>query len=124
MMVKPDGFLRSISGLFKKGRIMKNYLILTTLILIFFMAVPSSAQEKKSSGKEAAATEVKAEPVNSICPVSAEEVDGEITYEYEGKTYALCCKSCLKKFKADPEKYISRLSEDGKSIQRNKGAKK
>jgi YHS domain-containing protein len=57
-------------------------------------------------------------PVNTICPVSKEEADPEVTYTYNGKTYALCCNSCLKKFKADPEKYISRLSDDGKSIKK------
>jgi YHS domain-containing protein len=59
-------------------------------------------------------------PFNTICPVSTEEADPNITYTYEGKTYALCCNSCLKKFKKDPEKYISRLSEDGKSIKKKK----
>ena len=57
-------------------------------------------------------------PFNTICPVSTEEADPEITYTYKGKTYALCCNNCLKKFKKDPEKYISRLSEDGKSIKK------
>jgi len=57
---------------------------------------------------------------NTICPVSTEEVDPEVTYMYKGKTYALCCNNCLKKFKKDPEKYISKLSEDGKSIVKKK----
>ena len=55
---------------------------------------------------------------NTICPVSSEEADPEITHVVEGKTYAVCCKSCLKKFKADPQKYISKLSEDGKSLKK------
>jgi YHS domain-containing protein len=57
---------------------------------------------------------------NTICPVSTEDIDPEVTYTYKGKTYALCCNNCLKKFKKDPEKYISRLSEDGKSIVKKK----
>lgn len=59
-------------------------------------------------------------PVNTVCPVSGEEIDSEITAVYNGKTYALCCKSCLKKFNKDPEKYVSKLSEDGKSLKKNK----
>ena len=51
---------------------------------------------------------------------SFEEIDSEITATYNGKTYALCCKSCLKKFNKDPEKYVSKLSEDGKSLKKNK----
>ncbi|NWF88575.1 MAG: YHS domain-containing protein [Ignavibacteriaceae bacterium] len=59
-------------------------------------------------------------PINSVCPVSGEEIDPEITAVYKGKTYALCCKSCLKKFNKDPEKYVSKLSEDGKSLKKIK----
>lgn len=51
-------------------------------------------------------------PVNTICPVSKEEADAAITHTYEGKTYAFCCNSCLKKFKGDPEKYISRMNRE------------
>ncbi len=74
--------------------------------------------ELKELNKESAAEEGK--PFNIVCPVSTEEADPNITYTYEGKTYAVCCNSCLKKFKKDPEKYISRLSEDGKSIKKKK----
>ena len=33
-------------------------------------------------------------PVNSVCPVSGEEVDPEVTDAYNGKTYGLCCTKC------------------------------
>ncbi|HEY6906384.1 MAG TPA: YHS domain-containing protein, partial [Ignavibacteriaceae bacterium] len=55
-------------------------------------------------------------PVNTVCPVSGEEIDSKITYTYNGKTYGLCCNKCLKKFKADPEKYISRMKSDEKPV--------
>lgn len=48
--------------------------------------------------------------VNSICPVSGDKVNPEITYEHEGKTYGFCCKGCINKFKKDPEKYIAQMS--------------
>lgn len=59
-------------------------------------------------------------PFNTVCPVSGEEIDSEITSVYNGKTYALCCKKCLAKFNKDPEKYASKLSEDGKSLKKTK----
>jgi YHS domain-containing protein len=59
-------------------------------------------------------------PFNTVCPVSGEEIDSDITATYKGKTYAFCCKRCLKKFNDDPEKYTSKLSEDGKSLKNNK----
>ena len=75
-------------------------------------------ETKKESAKDTEQTIASGKPFNTICPVTSEEVDPEITYTYKGKTYALCCNKCLKKIKADPEKYISRLSEDGKSIKK------
>jgi uncharacterized membrane protein/YHS domain-containing protein len=58
-------------------------------------------------GQEPAESEI-----NKMCPVMPEEeVDPEITLEYEGKTVAFCCDMCWKKFKADPERYLSRLPQ-------------
>lgn len=82
--------------------------------LIFAQEVTKDANTKT----EQTQTVDSNKPFNTVCPVSGEEVDPEITYKYDGKTYALCCKSCLKKFKNDPEKYISKLSDDGKSIKK------
>jgi YHS domain-containing protein len=98
---------------------MKKYLFFL-LFTGLMLSATSFAQEKTSAAKENKEAVVKGEPVNTICPVSAEDADGEITVDYKGTTYALCCKSCLKKFNADPEKYISRLSEDGKSIKKRR----
>ncbi len=54
---------------------------------------------------------------NKVCPVSGEEIKansemGEaITYEYNGKSYNLCCAMCKKDFKNNPEKY-SKIADD------------
>ncbi|MFO7445936.1 MAG: YHS domain-containing protein [Ignavibacteriaceae bacterium] len=79
-------------------------------------------EAKEMSKDEAKPAEVKVvkdgKAANTICPVSKESVDDPIVVEYKGKNYNLCCKSCLKKFTKDPEKYISRLSDDGKSMKK------
>lgn len=81
---------------------------LFVIILFVLSTLTVFAQEKKSSSEPV--KEVKTEKLNEVCPVSKEPIeDNSITHEYKGKTYALCCKSCLKKFKADPEKYVSKL---------------
>lgn len=44
-----------------------------------------------------------------LCPVSGEPVDQEgtsVKFTYLGKEYEFCCEGCLKKFKAEPMKYI------------------
>ena len=112
---------------------MKNLVWVVFVLILglsFISDVYSQEKEKKETKKEAMKEakenmtskdqDMTADKVlNTVCPVSTEDADPEITYTYKGKTYALCCNKCLKKFKADPEKYISRLSEDGKSIKKN-----
>lgn len=57
---------------------------------------------------------------NKVCPVSGEKLeDNDITYTYKGVAYGVCCKKCLAKVEKDPEKYISRLAADGKSLKKN-----
>jgi YHS domain-containing protein len=122
---------------------MKHLLVFPlALLLTIYFSFSSVAQEKKTETiKKVESTEVKTkdsktevqktaeatvkkvvdpQPVNSVCPVSGEEIDSEITATYNGKTYAVCCKSCLKKFNKDPEKYVAKLSEDGKSLKKIK----
>jgi YHS domain-containing protein len=109
---------------------MKNLLFFITILFLGAgLSLTSVAQEKTNDEKKEPQTEQKSDEsvtseegkvFNTICPVSREEIDPEITYEYKGKTYAVCCNNCLKKLKADPEKYISKLSDDGKSIKKKK----
>jgi YHS domain-containing protein len=100
------------------------FLLAVFLIVGTSFSFNTYAQEKtKEEKKENTTVEQKADSnqvFNLVCPVSHEEADPQITYTYKGVTYALCCKRCLKKFKNDPEKYISRLSADGKSIKKKK----
>ncbi|MCS7053236.1 MAG: YHS domain-containing protein [Ignavibacterium sp.] len=74
-------------------------------------AIKTSESENKS--------EVKAEQTvfNTVCPVMGKPVDAELTkVEYEGKIIAFCCSGCEDKFKANPEKFMKNLSEDGKTF--------
>ena len=105
---------------------MKN-LLFFIMILFLGAGLSFNAYAQEESGGDEAKSEQKenistddGEAFNTVCPVSTEPADPEITHTYEGKTYAVCCNNCLKKFKKDPEKYISRLSEDGKSIKKKK----
>ena len=50
--------------------------------------------------------------LNEWCPVMTDEkIDPAITVEYRGKTIAFCCDTCVKKFRANPAKYESRLPQ-------------
>jgi len=51
-------------------------------------------------------------PVNSLCLVSGEKIDSKITADYKGITYAFCCKTCLKKFTKNPDKYVIKYDKE------------
>jgi YHS domain-containing protein len=70
--------------------------------------------KKNSTIQKPQVTKGTGTPVNKMCIVSGEDIDSKITADYKGATYAFCCKTCLKKFTADPEKYVSKL--DSKSL--------
>ncbi|MGB9664365.1 MAG: YHS domain-containing protein [Ignavibacteria bacterium] len=106
---------------------MKVKFLIFVLLIVSFVFNFSVAQEKenqklktqdkielKSATKKDNKLEVK-KIWNEVCPVMGDPVDPETpTVEYNGKIIGFCCKSCIKKFKKDPEKYLKNLSEDGK----------
>ncbi|MBN2129962.1 MAG: YHS domain-containing protein, partial [Sedimentisphaerales bacterium] len=48
----------------------------------------------------------------TTCPVmDGNPIDKNIYVEYKGKKVYFCCKACVEKFKADPEKYVSKLPQ-------------
>ena len=68
-------------------------------------AAPDNGKAVINTGKD-----LSAKIVNTICPVMNEEVDPKVTtVSYKGKVYGFCCKSCIKKFANDPEKYLKKL---------------
>lgn len=48
------------------------------------------------------------------CVVSDEKLGGDMgkpyELEYEGQKILLCCKGCVKKFKAEPAKYLAKIA--------------
>jgi len=47
----------------------------------------------------------------TTCPVMGGAIDKTIFTEYKGKKVYFCCKGCVDTFKADPEKYVSKLPQ-------------
>ena len=109
---------------------MKKIAIITLLVIsgVSFTNL-TNAQEKTKKDSKTVKTEVKAEkvqndevvsvkegkPVNSVCPVSGEELDeDQQLLKYKDEIIAVCCKKCEKKIKADPEKYLKKPKRDKK----------
>lgn len=52
------------------------------------------------------------EAMNKVCPVMPDhKPNGKAFVEYQGKKYGVCCKSCVKKFNRNPEKYLARMAQ-------------
>lgn len=56
-------------------------------------------------------TEAKETKDLGICPVMEGKAQSKYHYNYQGKDYYFCCPSCIETFKADPDKYISKVKE-------------
>lgn len=51
----------------------------------------------------------------STCPVSGEKLGGmgdPVIYNYNGREIRFCCHNCVKKFEANPDKYIKQIDAD------------
>jgi hypothetical protein len=47
------------------------------------------------------------------CIVTGDELgDDPVDVNYKGRLIRLCCKSCVKKFNANPEKYVAILDKE------------
>lgn len=49
----------------------------------------------------------------TTCPVMGGKINKELYVDHDGKRIYLCCAGCVSKVKADPEKYIRQLEDQG-----------
>jgi YHS domain-containing protein len=86
---------------------MKKQMIV--LLTAAFTLSAFAADPSPSAGAIAApSAQISQKAANTVCPVSGDKVGdvGKPVYaQYEGQTIAFCCKSCLKKFNKNPDKY-------------------
>lgn len=47
----------------------------------------------------------------TYCPIMGGEIDGEVFTDYRGVRVYFCCPPCIKRFEADPRRYIPKLPE-------------
>ncbi len=84
-------------------------------VVIGFCCEKCQAKFKEDPSGEKFAAAVKAaagKPVNSTCPLSGEDIDASKTAVHEGQTVGFCCGKCLKKFNAEPAKFIAKVEAD------------
>jgi len=94
---------------------MKKLKTFTAITLaLAYVAAPLTlrAEDKKEAAK--------AYPLTT-CVVSGEklgEMGDPYVFKHEGKEVKLCCKSCLKKFNAEPAKYLKKIEEAEKAAKK------
>jgi len=76
---------------------MKTIAIMLTALLVTLLA---SGQEKELTPQ-------------TTCPVSGEKIVKSAFVDYQGQRIYFCCKGCVSKFEADPEKYMEKFAKDG-----------
>ena len=47
------------------------------------------------------------------CPVMGGKINKEVYVDYQGSRIYFCCPACMDKFKADPEKHLKKLKDQG-----------
>jgi YHS domain-containing protein len=88
--------------------------VLVAGLLCFISSAPAADKDSK----------LKPYPLET-CVVSDEKL-GEMgkpyAHEYKGREIKFCCKSCLKDFNKEPDKYVKKLEEaEAKSKDKDKG---
>jgi len=89
--------------------------ITTIAILTFipFILASCGEQKKEESKSDTVTSTAKPYPLD-VCLVSGEELgsmgDSHV-FVYQDQEIKMCCKKCLKKFNATPDKYVSLLKK-------------
>lgn len=84
----------------------KSILILSLLLLA--IVTGCTKQDTADSKANSKSSKVTLTSVNTHCPIMGEEVDPEVTVEWQGKTVAFCCAECIPDWNAltDEEKQM------------------
>lgn len=103
------------------------YLVLPVMLVLGALALSAGCRKDKPTAgtpgavptKHAAAS-APAQPAASTaaqmieqtnCPVMGGPINKDIFIEYQGKRVYFCCNGCPETFKANPEKYLSKLPQ-------------
>ena len=54
----------------------------------------------------------------TVCPVMGGKINKNLYVEADGKRIYICCAGCIEKVKADPQKYIKELEDQGITLEK------
>lgn len=85
----------------------KSMIVIAAIMLTGFLVC---GQTVKPSTATKAVSEAKAQ---TTCPVMGGKIDKKCFVDVKGKRIYMCCPGCASKIKADPDKYIKQLEDQG-----------
>lgn len=101
---------------------MKRQALLAAVVATFTAVAVLAADESKkpvTPASKPATTQALIPYPLKTCIVSGEPFGGDmgdpIVTSYNGREIKFCCKSCVKKFNKDPEKYLKQMDEQVKA---------
>jgi len=83
-----------------------------------FNADPASHLKKM---EEQGFTPVKTPNPQTKCPVMGGDINRDVFIDHQGKRVYFCCPNCVEKFKADPDKYLKKLEDEGVDLESTPG---
>jgi YHS domain-containing protein len=95
----------------------KLFVVLFIALFSFSMISLDVVTEDKKSGEDKKVEKKCCSEKALTCPVMGHAIKDKskaVKYEHKGKTYYFCCEGCVKKFKADPAKYMKKCATDCK----------
>jgi hypothetical protein len=99
------------------GSIMKSVSkILACLVLLMAAAIPATlaaAQGDSAAAAKESANAAKECPPQTLCPIMGGEIDKKVFVDVSGYRIYACCKGCIEKIQADPEKAIAAIRAKG-----------
>jgi len=81
-----------------------------TIIIAAFIMTAITIVSGCKGGAETKSEQLK---LQTTCPVMGGGIDKSLYVDHDGMRIYACCKGCVDKIKADPEKYIALLKEKG-----------
>lgn len=86
---------------------MTRHLIAASTAALLSVGLLMAADAKDAPKKPTTQPTTKPAPVsNKFCPIEPDHgIDKDVTYVWNGRTYAFCCDGCIDEFKKNPEKY-------------------
>ncbi|MFZ2657724.1 MAG: hypothetical protein WAX69_22515 [Victivallales bacterium] len=99
---------------------MKKLMILIAAVMLAGLYLSAEADKPAADAKDAK----KEAKVQTTCPITGHAaVDKKTFVDVKGKRIYMCCPGCAKTIKADPDKYIKQLEDQGIVLEKAPEAK-